>query len=64
VAPTVLSSLGVPPSETMDGEPLRIVDPQQSEAYSAFDGAATTETADEGVEQRLAALGYLDDNEH
>jgi len=64
VAPTVLSTLDVPPSDTMDGEPLGIVDSRESDEYAAFDASDTTETADEGVERRLAALGYLDDNEH
>ncbi|WP_232703577.1 alkaline phosphatase family protein [Halobacterium wangiae] len=64
VAPTVLSSLGVPPSDTMDGEPLRVVDSCPPDEYPTFDASTTTNTADEGVERRLAALGYLDDNEH
>ncbi|QLG64334.1 alkaline phosphatase family protein (plasmid) [Halorarum salinum] len=61
VAPTVLCSLGVPPSERMDGEPLPVVDPLPPDAYPAFDAPSTRETADAAVERRLTDLGYLDD---
>ncbi|WP_313696292.1 alkaline phosphatase family protein [Halorarum halobium] len=61
VAPTVLSSLGVPPSARMDGDPLPVVDPVPPDDYPAFDPEATRRTDDERVEQRLADLGYLED---
>ncbi len=64
VAPTVLSSLGVPPSDRMDGKTLPAVERIAAESYPEFDAAATTHTDDEAVEQRLANLGYIDNNEH
>jgi len=58
VAPTVLSLLGIPRSDRMDGEVLPIVDPAPVETYPAYDGDRVT-TVDEAVERRLAQLGYL-----
>ena len=62
VAPTVLSSLGVPPSDRMDGDPLPVVDPVPPDEYPPYLATETHRTHDAGVEQRLADLGYLDDS--
>ena len=59
VAPTVLSSLGVPRSDRMDGTVLPIVDETAETAYPAFDATERDDTDDEAVEERLAHLGYL-----
>ncbi|WP_336035048.1 alkaline phosphatase family protein [Halobacterium yunchengense] len=64
VAPTVLASLGVPPSDRMDGEALPLVDGPPPEAYPRFDAAEPTAVDDAAVERRLSNLGYLDDHEH
>ncbi|WP_339106372.1 alkaline phosphatase family protein [Haloterrigena salinisoli] len=60
VAPTVLSTLGVPYDERMDGEPLPCVEPAGTRSYPRLDADRSVETADEGVEKRLADLGYLE----
>jgi predicted AlkP superfamily phosphohydrolase/phosphomutase len=60
IAPTVLSTLGVPVDERMDGEPLPCVDAAETRRYPRFDGDRSVETADEAVEKRLADLGYLE----
>jgi predicted AlkP superfamily phosphohydrolase/phosphomutase len=60
VAPTILSSLGVPPSDRMDGSPLPAVEPVAATHYPEYRTAVDHE-ADEGdVEQRLADLGYVE----
>ena len=61
VAPTVLSAMGVPYSDRTDGEPLPIVRDAGAQAYREYGATATVETeAGQGVEDRLADLGYLD----
>ncbi|QLG29591.1 alkaline phosphatase family protein (plasmid) [Halorarum halophilum] len=62
VAPTVLSALGVPPSDRMDGGPLPVVDPVPPDEYPPYVATGTRRTDDDDVEQRLADLGYLDDS--
>lgn len=61
VAPTVLSTLGVPASDRMDGELLGVVDtdPPERREYPAFDGVSGTEH-DGTVKQRLSELGYIE----
>ncbi|MFW5937789.1 MAG: alkaline phosphatase family protein [Halanaeroarchaeum sp.] len=63
VAPTVLSSLGVAPSDRMDGTTLPPVDPVPPDAYPPFD-ARPDSTEDDAVARRLSQLGYLDENEY
>ncbi|MDJ1434547.1 alkaline phosphatase family protein [Halostagnicola sp. A-GB9-2] len=60
IAPTVLSTLGIPFDERMDGEALPCVESAGTKQYPRFDGDRLVETADEGVEKRLADLGYLE----
>ena len=60
VAPTVLATLGVPPSERMDGEVLPAVAAIPPVKYSPFNSPGRADfQAGEQVEQRLANLGYL-----
>jgi predicted AlkP superfamily phosphohydrolase/phosphomutase len=63
VAPTVLSLLGVPPSDRMDGDPLGVVDAVAPQEYAPYTPDATHLTEDDDLEQRLANLGYLDDTD-
>ena len=59
VAPTVLSTLGIPASDRMDGEPLPIVDPVEIASYPSVD--EEIEAVDQGaVEARLSDLGYIE----
>jgi len=60
VAPTVLSTLGVPFDERMDGDPLPCVEATERRDYPRLDADDGVETADEAVEKRLADLGYLE----
>jgi predicted AlkP superfamily phosphohydrolase/phosphomutase len=63
VAPTVLSLLGVPPSDRMDGNPLAPVEAVPSDAYPPF-SPRTRHTEHEAVSRRLSRLGYVEDDEH
>lgn len=59
VAPTIISSLGVPISDRMDGIPLPVVEPTEEMRYPKY--AGQPERADsEEVESRLEALGYVE----
>jgi len=60
IAPTVLSTLGVSVDERMDGEPLPCVESAGTRQYPRLEEDRSVETADEGVEKRLADLGYLE----
>ncbi len=60
VAPTVLSALGVPRSDRMDGEVLPVVDPSPVESYPELGEEERQSTDDADVEERLANLGYID----
>lgn len=64
VAPTVLSALGVPRSDRMDGDVLPFVEPTPIVRYPTFDErnqrTKRVGRADQGVEQRLSDLGYLE----
>ncbi len=60
VAPTVLATFGVPYDERMDGSPLPIVGPAGSRSYERLERAESSGLADEGVEDRLSDLGYLE----
>jgi predicted AlkP superfamily phosphohydrolase/phosphomutase len=59
VAPTILSALGVPRSDRMDGVPLEVVDPTETMSYPEHE-ERTAAAAGEEVEDRLADLGYLE----
>ncbi|MFB6185224.1 MAG: alkaline phosphatase family protein [Haloarculaceae archaeon] len=59
VAPTVLASLGVPPSDRMDGTVLPVTDPVSPDPYPSYD-ARHAEVDSPDVEDRLARLGYLE----
>ncbi|APX96288.1 alkaline phosphatase family protein [Natronorubrum daqingense] len=58
VAPTILSALGVPYSDRMDGRVLPIVEESEPMSYPAYHGEAA-DAVDSGVEQRLEDLGYV-----
>jgi predicted AlkP superfamily phosphohydrolase/phosphomutase len=60
VAPTVLSTFGVPADERMDGGCLPVVESAGRRAYPDPQRAAPAETDDAAVEQRLSDLGYLE----
>ncbi|WP_224449594.1 alkaline phosphatase family protein [Haloprofundus salilacus] len=60
VAPTVLSTLGVPYDERMDGEPLAPVTAVGPRTYPSYDAETHRATADRVVETRLSDLGYLE----
>ncbi|WP_440007936.1 alkaline phosphatase family protein [Halomicrococcus sp. SG-WS-1] len=60
VAPTVMSALGIPYSERMDGEVIPVVEDAGATSYpehDEMDDAAVEE--EEEVEERLADLGYM-----
>ncbi|SEH14786.1 Predicted phosphohydrolase or phosphomutase, AlkP superfamily [Natronorubrum sediminis] len=58
VAPTILSALGVPYSDRMDGRVLPIVEESEPMSYPAYHGEAA-DAVDSGVESRLEDLGYV-----
>ncbi|UIP01547.1 alkaline phosphatase family protein (plasmid) [Halobaculum sp. CBA1158] len=69
VAPTVLSTMGVPPSDRMDGDTLEPVSAEPAAAYPPFSSRRPIgENSGDGVEadhdgavaDRLATLGYLE----
>ncbi len=60
VAPTVLSSLGVAPSDRMDGGTLTPIEAEPPEPYPPFT-ARLERGEDEAVTRRLSQLGYIDD---
>lgn len=60
VAPTILSALGVPRSDRMDGVPLEVVPPSEEMTYPEHEEGASAAAAGEDVEDRLADLGYLE----
>jgi predicted AlkP superfamily phosphohydrolase/phosphomutase len=61
IAPTVLATFGVPPSERMDGTPLTFVDAPSPRQYPAFNARESRQTTSDEVAQHLANLGYLED---
>jgi predicted AlkP superfamily phosphohydrolase/phosphomutase len=60
VAPTILTTLGVPASDRMDGRTLPFVDSTGTAEYSEFVTEMVVATDDEDVERRLTDLGYLE----
>ena len=64
VAPTVLASLDVPVSDRMDGDVLPAIGGVERSEYATVTPTQTESHANhDGVEDRLAALGYLEGNE-
>ncbi|MFB6166621.1 MAG: alkaline phosphatase family protein [Haloarculaceae archaeon] len=61
VAPTVLATFGVAPSDRMDGSVLPLVEGAGSRSYPEFDARDAGTTTSETVEEQLANLGYLED---
>ena len=59
VAPTVLSALGVPVSDRMDGSALPVVEETGRASPPPYEGGSEA-TDDAGVEDRLSNLGYLE----
>ena len=59
VAPTVLSALGVPVSDRMDGSALPVVEELGRESPPPYEGGSER-TDDADVEDRLSNLGYLE----
>jgi len=61
VAPTVLATLGVPPSDRMDGRVLPLAESLDGQTYSEFDAREISAGESDAVHQHLANLGYLED---
>lgn len=59
VAPTVLSALGVPVSDRMDGSALPVVEETERASPPPYEGGSEP-TEDADVEDRLSNLGYLE----
>ncbi|MHC3438592.1 alkaline phosphatase family protein [Natrialbaceae archaeon A-gly3] len=59
VAPTILSALGVPYSDRMDGRVLSIVEETEPMSYPEYSMSERT-SVDSAVEGRLADLGYVE----
>jgi len=62
VAPTVLSTLGVPRPERLDGTVLPAVSPTPEETYPSYEEIESETSADEAVAERLAHLGYISED--
>ncbi len=63
VAPTILTAMGVPYSDRMDGDVLPVVEDGETESYPDYDAdgrGSDRATAGEDVEERLADLGYVE----
>jgi len=61
VAPTVLGTFDITPTDRMDGRALGLVEARASEPYQQFEPAESDSTRGETVEQHLSHLGYLED---
>ena len=59
VAPTILASLGIAPSDRMDGDVLPVTSRVPSTSYPSYDATDAT-AVDADVEGRLTDLGYLE----
>ncbi|WP_458206845.1 alkaline phosphatase family protein [Haladaptatus sp. NG-SE-30] len=62
IAPTIMSALGIPYSDRMDGNVIPIVADVGSQSYPEYDESdemAMDEKGEEDVEERLADLGYM-----
>lgn len=63
IAPTVLSSLGVPPSDRMDGETLAPVSSVEPIEYAPFTTRDVEAADTEAVRAHLSNLGYLEEEQ-
>lgn len=59
IAPTVLASLDVPPSDRMEGDALSVFESSDPISYPEHSGG-DEDTNDPDVESRLADLGYIE----
>ena len=59
VAPRVLSTLGIPRDEAMDGEPLPFVRPMTERGYPLYEAKESTAAVDPELVDRLSRLGYV-----
>ena len=61
IAPTIMSALGVPYSDRMDGKVIPIVEDAGAESYPEYDEeeGASIDGDEDNVEERLADLGYM-----
>ncbi|MGA9402212.1 MAG: phosphodiesterase, partial [Haladaptatus sp.] len=61
IAPTVMSALGVPYSDRMDGTVIPVVEDTGSQSYPEYDEENDGTMGDDeaNVEERLADLGYM-----
>ena len=62
VAPTILTAMGVPYSDRMDGSVLPVVKGGEAASYPEYDPDETSDraTAGDDVQERLADLGYVE----
>lgn len=60
VAPTVLSTLGLPRSDRMDGEVLPVVEPTGEKAYPEIKNTGRQNGVDSATRRRLSRLGYIE----
>ncbi|WP_101298244.1 alkaline phosphatase family protein [Halegenticoccus soli] len=60
VAPTIMSALGIPYSDRMDGRSLPVVADAGAREYDPYEHEEADSLADDGVQDRLADLGYLE----
>jgi len=60
IAPTVLSALGVPRSNRMDGAPLPFVESSGERAYPPREERERVDTGDDRVTETLVDLGYIE----
>lgn len=63
VAPSVLSLLGAPVSDRMDGTALPVIEECDKAAYPIYEDAdvdVSDRAIDDGMEERLSSLGYLE----
>ena len=58
VAPTILASMGIPPSDRMDGTVLPVTSPAAPTSYPPYGADSVEVQAD--IEGRLADLGYIE----
>jgi len=63
VAPSVLATLDVPPSDRMDGEQLSPVESVSPEQYASFTASLAAADDDDAVTRRLSNLGYVEDDD-
>jgi predicted AlkP superfamily phosphohydrolase/phosphomutase len=60
IAPTILSTFGLPVDTRMDGSPLPVIGSTGEKEYPQLTDEKITTTEDATIEERLSNLGYLD----